>query len=488
MTPRSIELAPPHSRPDDGPGLRRALGTFDLVLLNIAAIVGLRWLSTAAQLGPASLTLWVIAFLVFFIPSALTVQELSSRIPHVGGLYRWTQAAFGDTHGFLAGWAYWISNLVYFPAVLLFVSGIVLHVAGRSWWSLAESPVYNGLFCLGLLWSVTLLNILGLRRAKWLQNIGGLASITVAAQVLIGGGIAWWRFGSATPIDSANLVPHLDSPATLNTFAILVLAFVGLELGPILGDEIRNSARSIRRAILISGVMITLTYVAGTFALLVALPPGQIGLISGIPEAMEAIGARIGMPSFGLVAAALLTLTSAGGLGAWITGTARLPFVMGLGHYLPGRLGSIHPRYGTPHVALLVQAAATSVVLLGAISGSTIHEAYVLLIDMTAALSCAVWVYIFAALPVLRRRAAGADEGVVLVPGGPGVGWLIAGMGMVATTFATIVSLIPPAGSANPTLFIIKGAGGCVLVFVVGLLICVRGQARTLSAAAAAGS
>ena len=93
------------SQPGNGPELRRALGTFDLVLLNIAAIVGLRWLSTAAQLGPASLTLWVVAFLLFFVPSALTVQELSSRIPHVGGLYRWTQAAFGDTHGFLAGWA-----------------------------------------------------------------------------------------------------------------------------------------------------------------------------------------------------------------------------------------------------------------------------------------------------------------------------------------------------------------------------------------------
>jgi amino acid transporter len=76
-----------NSQPASGLGLRRALGTFDLVLLNIAAIVSLRWLSTAAQLGPASLTLWIIAFLVFFVPSALTVQELSSRIPHVGGLF-----------------------------------------------------------------------------------------------------------------------------------------------------------------------------------------------------------------------------------------------------------------------------------------------------------------------------------------------------------------------------------------------------------------
>jgi glutamate:GABA antiporter len=479
MTDRSL--------PGSGPGLQRALGTFDLVLLNIAAIVGLRWLSTAAQLGPASLTLWIIAFALFFVPSALTVQELSSRIPHVGGLYRWTQAAFGDTHGFLAGWAYWVSNLVFFPSVLLFVSGVILHMGGPSWRSLAENPVYNGLFCLALLWSVTFLNILGLRRAKWLQNIGGLASIAIGAQVLIGGAVAWWRFGSATHLSLASLAPDLNSLPTLNTFAILTLAFVGLELGPILGDEIRNSARSIRRAILFSGVVITIIYVAGTAALMVALPPSQIGVISGIPEAMEATGARIGMPMFGVVAAALLALTSAGGLGAWITGTARLPFVMGLGHYLPGRLGAIHPRHGTPHVALLVQAAATSVVLLGAISGSTVHEAYLLLIDMTAALSCAVWVYIFAALPVLRRRGVGDREQVAPIPGGPRVGAMVAWLGVLATTFATVVSLIPPEGSAHPMLFLIKGAGGCVLVFAVGLAICHRGRARMLHAETAAG-
>ncbi len=64
-----------------GGTLRRALGTFDLVLLNIVTIIGLRWLSTAAQIGPSSLTLWGVALLTFFVPSALAVLELSSRIP-----------------------------------------------------------------------------------------------------------------------------------------------------------------------------------------------------------------------------------------------------------------------------------------------------------------------------------------------------------------------------------------------------------------------
>ena len=329
------------SQPRKTAGLQRELGTFDLVLLYVAAIIGPRWLSTAAQYGPASVTLWIIALLVFFVPSALTVQELSSRIPHEGGLHLWTKAAFGEVHGFLAGWAYWLSNLTFFPSLLLFVSGIVLHIGPPSWRPLAESPLYNGLFCLSLLWAVTLVNVLGLKNAKWVQNVGGLGQFAVTAQVLLGGALAWWQFGSATPMSAASLVPDWSTPATLSMFAILILAFVGFELGPLLGDEIKNSAQSIRRAIYFSSFIIALTYVAGTLALLVALPPTQIGAIGGVPEAMEAIGQRSGIAHFGMISATLLAITGVGGLGAWLTGTGRLPFVLGLGHYLPKHVLSV---------------------------------------------------------------------------------------------------------------------------------------------------
>lgn len=466
------------SHPGGAPGLARTLRTADMVLLYVAAIIGLRWLSTAAQVGPASLTLWALACLAFFVPCGLAIQELSSRIPHEGGLYLWTRAAFGETHGFLAGWAYWLQNLVYFPSLLLFVSGVVLHIAGRSLLPLADNSLYNGIFCLVLIWAVTLLNILGLRRAKWLQNIGGMATMAIALLLLAGGALAWWRFGSASPFSPASLMPQWSSPLTLNTFALVLLAYTGLELGPVLGDEIQDSARSVRRATLIAGLLIALIYIAGSAALLVSLPASQISAISGIPQAMEAIGARGGLPWFGAIGAVLLALAATGGLGAWVSGTARLPFVMGLGHYLPERLGAVHPKYGSPHVALLVQAGAVSLVLLAAISGSTIHEAFQLLNDMTAALNCAVWVYIFASLLVLRSRAAGQNEGIALIPGGFAVCALVAVLGASVSAVATVVAMIPPAASANPALFLVKGIGGCALIFGVGLVLCRRAQRR----------
>ena len=138
--------------------LHRALGTFDLVLMNVSAIVGLRYLSMAAQIGPASLTLWLLGLVTFLIPAALAVLELSSRLPGEGGVYLWSKVAFGDLHAFIAGWSYWIANLVFFPSLLIFGAGVFLYIHGGTWLKLADNPWYNGTFCLGILWLAIGLN------------------------------------------------------------------------------------------------------------------------------------------------------------------------------------------------------------------------------------------------------------------------------------------------------------------------------------------
>src|SRR3989442_9310789 len=103
----------------------------DVVLFNITAIVGLRWLTTAAsQFGLASLLLWVVAMLVFFLPSAVAVRELADIDPGAGGIYRWVQRAFGLRHGFVAGGGYWGNNLFYFPSLLVAPAAIAPYARG----------------------------------------------------------------------------------------------------------------------------------------------------------------------------------------------------------------------------------------------------------------------------------------------------------------------------------------------------------------------
>jgi amino acid transporter len=458
--------------------LRRTLGTFDLVLLNVAAIVGLRYLSLAAQIGPSSLALWLMGMVTFLIPAALTVLELSSRLPGEGGVYLWSKAAFGDLHAFIAGWSYWIANLVFFPSLLIFGAAAFLYMHGGTWLKLADNPLYNGAFCLGVLWLAITLNIVGLERAKWLQNVGAVATWMVGALLLCGGVLAWHRFGAATPITVPTLLPNLGSLATFASFATIALAYSGLELGPILGGEIKNPRSTIARALLIACVAIGVLYIAGTAALFMALPARQINAISGIPQALTAVAIRAGVPMFGVVAAALVTLSLIGSLGAWITGTARLPFLFGLDRYLPQALGAVHPVSGSPRAALLTQGVLATVVLLAAISGSAVHEAYLMLIDMTLILSFLPLLYMFAALPVLRRRAADEHANITLIPGGPFACWLVGGTGFLVTLLALVVAMVPPADSTSRILFAIKVIGGCATLIAAGLVFYCRGRRR----------
>lgn len=452
-----------------GGSLVRTLGVMDLVFLNMAAILGLRWLSTAAQMGPASLVLWVLAVVTFFIPSALTVMELSSRLPGEGGIYLWSKTAFGEQHGFVSGWAYWVNNLFYFPSLLLFIAGTFLFLGGNKWLGLGDNAFYNAGFSLTLLWFVIGANVIGLKRGKWIQNVGAISSAAVFFILIVGGTWAWIQFGSETEFTLQAATPNLKNLATVTFFATMTFAFAGMELAPAMSGEIKDPTRSIPRAMVISGLVITTIYIMGTGLLMIAVPEDQIGVITGIPQAIAAIAERIALPGLALVGVFLIVMSGTGGLGAWVSGVARIPYVIGIDRYLPAALGKTHPRWGTPHVALITQGVVVTFLMLGSVINSTIEEAYVMLLDMTIILYFVPFLYMFAALPILRRKAKGNNAGVNLVPGGNVGVWLIAALGFSATFLSVVLALMPPEGSANPQLFVAKVGGGCLLFILAGL-------------------
>ncbi|MGI9222766.1 MAG: APC family permease [Woeseiaceae bacterium] len=449
--------------------LHRTLGVRDIVLINIAAVLGVRWLSTAAQMGPASITLWVLAVLIFFIPCSLAVTELSSRLPGEGGLYLWTKSAFGEFHGFVAGWAYWVNNVFYFPSLLMFLAGAFLYIGGERWLPLGDSGFYNVVFALVLIWIVIGVNVIGVERAKWIASMGAFAAIAVFVVLAITGTWTWVAHGSATHFSSASLIPDVSNFATLTFFATMTFAFAGMELAPAMAGEIKDPRRTIPRAIVISGLVIAFVYVVGTSLIMVAVPEGQVNVITGIPQAFATIGERISLPWLGSFGAILIVVASTGALGAWVTGVARIPYVIGIDRYLPSALGKTHPRYGTPHVSLITQGVVVSLIILTASAGGTIQEAYIILLDLSIILYFIPFLYMFAALPILRRRAGGDNEGVTLVPFGDAGPWIFGGLGFTATMLSVVLAFIPPEGTSNPGLFIIKIAVSTLLFIAVGL-------------------
>src|SRR5258707_2007627 len=122
--------------------LHRAMGFWDVLLFNIAAVLGPRWIAAAAHNGTSSISLWVLAAVLFFLPTALIIVELSTRFPAEGGLYVWSKEAFGDFHGFVAGWAYWIYTFFYFPGLLTASVAMSVYIGGPKNPGLAPNPRY----------------------------------------------------------------------------------------------------------------------------------------------------------------------------------------------------------------------------------------------------------------------------------------------------------------------------------------------------------
>ena len=131
--------------------LRKTMGFWDVLLFNIAAVLGPRWIAAAGHNGTSSISLWVIAAVFFFVPGALVINELSSRFPEEGGLYVWASEAFGDFHGFVAGWTYWIYTFFYFPGLLLASASMAAYIMGGRRRVAGEDRAFQLWVSLGLL-------------------------------------------------------------------------------------------------------------------------------------------------------------------------------------------------------------------------------------------------------------------------------------------------------------------------------------------------
>jgi amino acid transporter len=448
--------------------LTRSLKYWDIVLLNVTAIVGLRWISLAAVGGNTSIVLWIVALLLFFVPQGFAVIELTTRLPGEGGIYLWTKNAFGEFHGFLSGWCYWTSNLVYFPNLLVYIAGISVFVLGDGYQALGENKTYVMLFSLLALWIVMLFNIIGLKLGRWINNVGGISSWIAGTVLILFGIIAVAKYGIANPMPIKSFFGNILTFDKLSFWASMCFGFAGLELAAVLAGEIKNPRKVIPRATIYSGIIITIVYLLGTFSLLVALPSSDINIISGFLQGIAVIGVKLGLGWTSQILALLITLGGIGGLMAWFTGAARMPFVAGVDKYLPKGFGKVHPKYGSPHIAIIVQGVAATAFILISFIGTTVRDAYLILLDTTLLVYFIPYAYMFSAYIVLRRRNNSENDNIISIPKNNFIATLAGISGLVTTIFAMVMSIIPSSGVTNVLLYEIKVIGGFFLFVIIG--------------------
>jgi amino acid transporter len=372
-----------------------------------------------------------------FLPVSVCTVALAARYPDEGGMYVWSKLAFGPFAGFLTGWTYWTSNLPYFAGMLYFAAGSALWISGGGIHQLAASPAwFVGFAVLGLGFA-TVLNIYGLGVSKWLNNAGAIARCAVLLLLVGLGAVAWRRYGAATSIDAASLRPGLGLN-DLIFWASIAFAMTGPESASFMGGEIRDPRRTVPRALLRAAPLILAIYVGGTLAVLVSVPWQQTSAMYGVMEAVDWVGGRLGLAWLTPLAAVLIVITCLGSAGAWLGSAARIPFVAGVDHFLPSSFGRLHPRYGSPANALMVQAA----------------------------------------IAMIFEQADGQPR----IPGGRYTIIVAALLGLGTTMGAIILAVVPRPDEPNKVLAVIKIVGMTAAMLALGVAIYVGAKRRARSA------
>ena len=444
----------------------RALGRWDLVLLKVVAIVNINNVPPVAVYGWASLGLWGLAFVTFFIPEAVAVLTLSRRYPGEGGIYLWTRREFGEAHGFLSGWCYWTNNLFYVPVLLVYMAGILAFAGGEARAAdLVNQKLFVGSVSFGWLALIAIANIRGLAVGKWIQNVGGLGAFLSVALVLAAAVVAWTAGVGA----HAPTVTGVSWEMT-TSFAVMCNALVGIELASTMGDEIRDPRRDLGPAIAIAGAVSLASYLLVTGAVLTLVPIERLGVIQGV---MQAVGAGANAAHVGWIVvplAIVMGVATGGAASAWFAGSSRIPFVAGLTSALPSSLGRVHPKWHSPHVALTTCALLAGAFTALSLVGSSVSEAYQVLLKAAVVIQLIPFTYLFLAL-ARTSDVSGAARAA---------GFL----GLATTVFGLGAAFLPTSDVTSVPLFEIKLVVGVVGPTALGWYLFKRSQRKHVEVSA----
>jgi amino acid transporter len=407
VTHHSVELArreaAVHERSSE---LCRELSIWDLVFAQILFIVGLQWVGVAAQQGPAHLTFWLIAIVLFYLPSAAVAVWLSRAMPLEGGLYQWVKLGLNEGMGFIVAWNLWLFSILNMTNIGLQFTQYAGYIGGarvadfmaRSWVISATTAV--------VVLALVAITIVGLRVGKWVHTVGGgLMLVTFALIIAVPWlNVAHGTLASFRPLETATPV---ISWLSLNLLGKMGFgAFAGFEYVAIHAGESRDPVRSITRATVLAAPIIVVMFVLGTSSVLGMVPIAEIDLIAPIPQLLN-----VGFGPLGAAAAIVPLMLSAmiairfAQASVNFAGSARLPMVAGWDDLLPAWFTRLSGTYRTPVNSILFVGAATLLLSILGLIGVGKQEAFQLLWNSAGIFYGLTYLVMFA-VPLVGFRSA----------------------------------------------------------------------------------
>jgi amino acid transporter len=387
------------------PRLKRELGVVPLaavVFFNVSGgPYGIEDLVPA--FGPGlTLVLLVLTPLVWSLPVALVMAELSAAMPDEGGYVTWTRRAFGDFWAFQVGWWSWIDSFVdvaVYPA--LFVEYV-------RFWAPSMTALDRWLLAVTFIVALTALNVLGVRpTGRAAVVLAAAALVPIVALVGAGAGALArrpWPVAGVESFDAATLGLGL---------AVVMWNYSGWDTPSTTLGETRAPTRTFPVALLLALPVIAL---GNMLPVAVALSHGVVGAGAWGTGAWPRIAHAVGGTALAHAVAVGAVLSTIGLFLSLLLTNSRLPFVLARAGQLPGALATVHARFGTPWIAVVVSSALYAV--FAAFSFKELIVLNVWLYSLALVIELAAFIWLRASAPAMPRPWR--------VPGGWPGAWLVA--------------------------------------------------------------
>ena len=452
------------------------LSVMTLAIMNIAAVVSLRGLSSEATYGITSAFYYLFAAIVFLVPTALVAAELAAMFStKQGGVFRWVGEAMGKRMGFLAIFLQWIESTIWFPTVLTFgaVSLAFIGMDLTQDTALASNKMFTLAVVLGIYWLATIISLKGLGWVGKISKIGAIVGTIIPAALLIILGIIYVSTGGHNHMDmTQSFFPDLSNFNNLVLASSIFLFYAGMEMMGIHVMEVDNPGRNYPLAIFIGSFVTVLIFILGTFAVSIVIPAQNISLTQSLLMAFEKFFAYIHMSWLGPIIAVCLAFGVLAGVLTWVSGPSRGIFTVGKAGFLPPFFQKTN-KGGVQKNILLVQGSIVSILGLLFVVMPSVQSFYQILSQLTVLLYLIMYMLMFSSAIILRYKLPKVERPFSIGKKGNLLIWLVAGMGFLGSLLAFVLSFVPPSQieTGNNTMWFAVLVSGAVIVVIIPLVI-----------------
>lgn len=438
------------------------LGVFSLVMINVIAIDSLRNLPANAANGFSLVLLYGLATLLFLIPCILVTAELATHHPKTGGVYVWMREAFGPKWGFLTIWLQWIYNVFWYPTILSFIATNIAYLINPA---LANQKAFIVPMVIGMFLIATWLNARGMKLSSLVSTICAIGGTIVPMVVIIVLGASWVFSGKPLAVTPSmeHWLPNLSQMPNIAFLVIILFSLMGFEMSASHAEAVKDPQRDFPKALLYSGLIIVLSMVLASLAIVMVTPAKTLNIISGLNDAYKVFLDNFHLGWVMPIVIIMIIIGGFGGMAAWVIGPTKGLVVAAEDGLLP-KILSLRNAKGAPITVLILQATMTVALSCLFLCFKSMSTPFWILSVLTAQLALLFYICLFAAAIKLRYTGPQIAK-AYRIPGGNWGIWLVGSIGILTCVGAIIIGFIPPADVPISNTLVYE------IVLIIGILV-----------------